>query len=179
MFLFISQPFFNIFFNQKHPKILVRQNLTLVFCNQVLQLDQCGRCLPDYTLFPTLARSSHNLPALTTISVKGACRLSDGGLRALVSSAPCLRSVNLSQCSLVTSGGISHLVDALGSVLRELYIDDCQSLDAILILPALTKLENLEVLSLSGIQSVCDDFLTQFVAVRGHHLKELNLTDCM
>ncbi|PQQ04660.1 hypothetical protein Pyn_27513 [Prunus yedoensis var. nudiflora] len=120
----------------------------------VLQLDQCGRCVADYILHSTLARSSNCLPALTTLSLSGACRLSDVGLSALVSSAPALRSLNLSQCSLLTSSSISTLADSLGSVLRELYLNDCQGIDALLILPALKKLEHLE------------------------SLKELVLTDC-
>lgn len=144
----------------------------------VLQLDQCGRCMPDYVLVAILARMSNILPALTTISLKGACRLSDVGLSALVGSAPALRSINLSQCSLLTSDGINTLADSLGYVLRELYIDDCQNIDTMLILPALSKLEHLEVLSLAGIQTVCDDFVIKFIAVHGHNIKELVLTDC-
>ncbi|KAK2974973.1 hypothetical protein RJ640_009132 [Escallonia rubra] len=144
----------------------------------VLQLDQCGRCLPDYVLHATLARSSNCLPALTTISLKGACRLSDVGLGSLLSSAPALRSINLSQCSLLTSDGINRLADSLGSVLRELYLDDCQSIDAMLIFHALSKMENLEVLSLVGLQTVCDDFVSQFLALCGDNIKELVLAEC-
>ncbi|XP_074363978.1 uncharacterized protein LOC141704678 isoform X2 [Apium graveolens] len=145
----------------------------------VLQLDQCGRCMPDYILYSTLGRSPNCLPALTTLSLKGACRLSDNGLNSLLSSAPALRSLNLSQCSLLTSGGINSLADSLGSVLRELYLDDCESIDPILILPALSKLEYLEVLSLAGLYTVCDDFICQLIALRGHKLKELVLADCV
>ncbi|KAF7149103.1 hypothetical protein RHSIM_Rhsim03G0227900 [Rhododendron simsii] len=144
----------------------------------VLQLDLCGRCMPDYILKATLARSPNSLPALTTISLNGAYRLLDAGLSALVMSAPALRSISLSQCSLLTSDGIKIIADSLGSVLRELYIDNCENIDAVLILPALLKLEHLEVLSLAGIETVCDDFIGKFVAVRGHHIKELVLTDC-
>ncbi|KAI8565346.1 hypothetical protein RHMOL_Rhmol03G0251700 [Rhododendron molle] len=144
----------------------------------VLQLDLCGRCMPDYILKATLARSPNSLPALTTISLNGAYRLLDAGLSALVMSAPALRSISLSQCSLLTSDGIKIIADSLGSVLRELYIDNCENIDAVLILPALLKLEHLEALSLAGIETVCDDFLGKFVAVRGHHIKELVLTDC-
>ncbi|PIN17003.1 hypothetical protein CDL12_10342 [Handroanthus impetiginosus] len=44
----------------------------------VLQFDQCGSCMPDYTLYAALARSPNSLPALTTISLKGAyCRKDD------------------------------------------------------------------------------------------------------
>lgn len=134
--------------------------------------------MPDYILKATLARSPNSLPALTTISLNGAYRLLDTGLSALVMSAPALRSISLSQCSLLTSDGIKIIADSLGSVLRELYIDNCENIDAVLILPALLKLEHLEVLSLAGIETVCDDFLGKFVAVRGHHIKELVLTDC-
>ncbi|VFQ97156.1 unnamed protein product [Cuscuta campestris] len=88
-------------------------------CNLVLQLDQCGHCLPDFTLIATLARLPNSLSALTTLPVKGTCRLSDTGLSALVSSAPSLRSINLSQCSLLSSDGIKCLSESLGSVLKE------------------------------------------------------------
>lgn len=134
--------------------------------------------MPDYVLKATLARSPNSLPALTTISLKGAYRLLDVGLSALVVSAPALRSINLSQCSLLTSDGIIIIADSLGSVLRELYIDNCDNIDAVLSLPALLKLEHLEVLSLAGMETVCDDFLCKLVAVRGQHIKELVLSDC-
>lgn len=135
--------------------------------------------MPDYILYTTLGRSPNCLPSLTTLSLKGACRLSDNGLSSLLSSAPALRSLNLSQCSLLTSGGINSIADSLGSVLRELYLDDCESIDPILILPALSKLEYLEVLSLAGLYTVCDDFISQLIALRGHKLKELVLADCV
>lgn len=146
---------------------------------QVLQLDQCGRCMPDYILYSTLGRSPNCLPLLTTLSLKGACRLSDAGLNTLLSSAPALRSVNLSQCSLLTIDSMNSIADSLGSALRELYIDDCESIDPILMLPALSKLEHLEVLSLAGLHAVCDDFICQLIALRGHNLKELVLADCV
>lgn len=145
----------------------------------MLQLDQCGRCLPDYVLLDTLAQSANNFPALITVSIRGACRLSDVGLKSLVSSAPAIRSLNLNQCSLLTFSSIDTLANSLGSNLRELYLDDCQSIDAMLMLPALTKLEQLEVLSLAGIESVCDEFIREFISIRGHNMKELVLTDCV
>ncbi|KAF5748427.1 F-box/LRR-repeat protein 4 [Tripterygium wilfordii] len=144
----------------------------------VLQLDQCGRCLPDYILHATLARSSKNLPALTRLSISGACRLSDVGLGVIVSSAPALRSINLNQCSLLTSTSIDTLANSLGSTICELYINDCLSIDAMLILPGLKKLQHLEVLSVGGIHTVCDDFVREYVIACGHNLKELVLADC-
>ncbi|XP_027331807.1 uncharacterized protein LOC113847121 [Abrus precatorius] len=146
---------------------------------EVLQLDQCGRCIPDYALHATLARSARWLPRLTSLSLSGACRLSDKGLQVLVSSAPVLRSINLSQCSLLTSASLNILANSLGSLLKELYLDDCQITDAALIVPALKKLEHLEVLSLAGIQTVCDEFIKDYITARGHNMKELVLKDCI
>ncbi|KAL8209282.1 hypothetical protein R6Q57_006014 [Mikania cordata] len=144
----------------------------------VLQLDQCGRCLPDYVLYATLAHLPGRLSVLTSISLKGACRLSDAGLNALVTCASALRSINLGCCSLLTSNAIINLADKLGSVLKELYIDECFGIDAKSILPALFKLQHLEVLSISRFETVNDIFITQFVAVQGYKMKELVLADC-
>ncbi|KAK7411849.1 hypothetical protein VNO78_03292 [Psophocarpus tetragonolobus] len=144
----------------------------------VLQLDQCGRCLPDYVIVATLAQSPRHLARLTTLSLSGACRISDGGLRALVSSAPALRSINLSQCSLLTSASIYILAESLKSFLKELYLDDCQSFDAALIVPALIEFEHLEVLSVAGIQTVCDEFVKNYIVARGQNMKELVLKNC-
>ncbi|TKY44452.1 DNA repair protein rhp7 [Spatholobus suberectus] len=145
---------------------------------QVLQLDQCGRCIPDYALLGTLSQSPRWLPRLTSLSLSGACRLSDKGLHVLVSSAPVLRSINLSQCSLLSSASVNILADSLGSLLKELYLDDCQIIDAAQIVPALKKLEHLEVLSLAGIQTVSDEFIKDYIIARGHNMKELVLKDC-
>ncbi|KAF4363604.1 hypothetical protein F8388_002145 [Cannabis sativa] len=144
----------------------------------VLQLDQCGRCLPDYILVDTLAKSANYLPALVTLSIRGACRLTDVGLKFLISSTPALRSLNISQCSLLTSSSIDTIAISLGSVLRELYLDDCQGIDAMLMLPAVKNLEQLEVLSLAGMESVCDTFIMEFIRSRGDNIKELILTNC-
>ncbi|XP_057748477.1 DNA repair protein rhp7-like [Arachis stenosperma] len=145
----------------------------------VLQLDQCGRCLADYVIYATLAQSRGHLPRLTSLSITGACRLSDLGLRALVSSAPALRSVNLSRCSLLTSSGIFHLAESLRSLLKELYLDECNGIDAALVLPALLELEHLEVLSVASVKTVCDEFVKDYITARGHNLKELVLQNCV
>ncbi|KAL8128535.1 hypothetical protein V2J09_017690 [Rumex salicifolius] len=142
----------------------------------VLQLDLCGRCMPDYVVQETLANKG--LPALTTLSLKGACRLSDEGLKTLISSAPALKSLNLSQCSLITNAGINAVADSLRSGLRELYLDDCQSLNVMLLMPELERLANLEVLSLAGIPSVSDKFLKQLIGSIGRNIKELALANC-
>ncbi|XP_058723215.1 DNA repair protein rhp7-like [Vicia villosa] len=145
----------------------------------VLQLDLCGRCLPDYVVVATLARSPKQLPNLTSLSLRGACRLSDGGLRTLVSSTPTLRSINLSMCSLLTSASLYILAETLKSLLKELYLDHCIGIDAALIVPALVEFEHLEVLSLAGIPTVCDTFVKDYIVARGHNMKELILKDCI
>lgn len=145
----------------------------------VLQLDHCGVCMPDYALPVTFAHSPNSLPALTSISLKGAYRFSDAGLSSLISSGPSLKSIDLSQCPLVTSEGICCLSKSLRLVLRELYIDHCQGVDAMVSLPELLELETLEVLSVAGIHTVCDDFVREVVSVHGCRLKHLGLADCI
>ncbi|KAL5098329.1 hypothetical protein RYX36_002656 [Vicia faba] len=145
----------------------------------VLQLDLCGRCLPDYVVVASLARSPKQLPKLTSLSLRGACRLSDGGLQALVFSTPTLGSINLSMCSLLTSASLYILAETLKSLLKELYLDHCLGIDAALIVPALVEFEHLEVLSVAGIPTVCDTFVTDYIVARGHNMKELNLKDCI
>lgn len=135
--------------------------------------------MADYLLFSTFGRSINCMPSLTTLSITGACRLSDAGLQAIVSSSPALRYINLSQCSLLTSTSIDVLADSLGLVLQELYINDCQSIDTTSVLPALKKLEGLEALSMAGIETVNDDFVREFVTARGGNLKELILVECV
>ncbi|XP_057428823.1 uncharacterized protein LOC130722188 [Lotus japonicus] len=145
----------------------------------VLQLDQCGRSLADYVIVATLAQSPRQLPRLVSLSVSGACRLSNVGLRALISSAPELRSLNLNLCSLLTSDSIDIIAESLKSVLKELYLDDCQGMSAALVVPALVKLEHLEVLSVAGIQTFSDKILKDYIIARGHNLKELVLKGCI
>ncbi|CAO2188485.1 unnamed protein product [Urochloa humidicola] len=146
---------------------------------QDLQLDISGRCLPDYILPTTLAKAPNCMPLLTKISLKGNYRLSDNGLDTIISAAPSLSSLNLCECSLLTSSGIVILADKLQSVLRELYIDDCTNVDAMTILPALQKINHLEVLSMSGIQSVCDKFVNELIPVHCSNMKELAFAGCL
>ncbi|KAF3341289.1 F-box/LRR-repeat protein 4 [Carex littledalei] len=146
--------------------------------NRELQLDLCGRCLPDYILRASLASAPNSLPSLTKLSLKGAYSLSDDGLAAIISSAPLLSSLNLCQCSLLTSEGITYLADNLGPALRELYIDNCQNVCAMSILPSLKKANCLEVLSMAGISSVSNKFVRELIPVCGSTIKELNFAGC-
>jgi len=145
----------------------------------VLQLDQCGRVITEDTLLSTLAKSPSCLSRLISLSLTGARRLTDKGLPLLVSSATALRSINLSQCSLLTFASLNILADSLGSILKELYLDDCILIDADLILSGLTRLEQLEVLSLAGVPTVSDKFIESYIIACGHNIKELVLKDSM
>lgn len=135
--------------------------------------------MPDYVLSSSLAHSSNSLPTLTTLSLSGGCRISDVGLSSIVSSAPALKSLNISRCSLLSSDSIGILANSLGSVLQELYIDDCQNMDPMAILPALKRLQQLQVLSVAGILKVCDNFVKEFLVACGHNMKALILSDCV
>ena len=146
---------------------------------KVLQLDLSGRCMPDYMLPVTLAKVPNCMPLLRKISLMGNYRLSDNGLDTIISVAPSLSSLNLSECSLLTSIGIDNLAKRLHSVLRELYIDECLNVEAMVILPALQKIKHLEVLSMSGIQSVCDKFVNELLPIHGSNIRELAFAGCL
>ncbi|KAL5065801.1 hypothetical protein RYX36_027538 [Vicia faba] len=145
----------------------------------VLQLDKCGRFMSEYTLPATLAKSPNSLSNLTILSLTGACRLTNEGLRLLVSSATELRSINLSQCSLLTYSSLEILADSLGSILKELRLDDCILIDVARILPALKQFKQLEVLSLAGVPSVSYKFIKSYFIACGHNIKDLVLKDCV
>ncbi|KAL3330180.1 hypothetical protein AABB24_034170 [Solanum stoloniferum] len=144
----------------------------------VLQLDLCGQPTLDHVLGTTIATASNSLPNLAILSLRGACRMSDRALEILVTSAPSLQSIDLSQCSLLTHASIGITANSLGSILKELCIDDCQSIDAIHILPSLEKMEHLELLSVAGIHGVCDQFVSELLTARGQNIKELNISRC-
>ncbi|KAG9458087.1 hypothetical protein H6P81_002595 [Aristolochia fimbriata] len=160
---------------EKLKQILARCETTKL---EVVQLDLSGRCVSDYLLSDTLASVPNNLPALISVSLKGACRLTDNGLKSLVNAAPLLSSINLSQCSLLSSAAISIISDTLGSVLKKLYIDDCQGIDAMSCIPSLKRLTSLEVLSVARVLNVGDKFIYELVSARGLNIRELGLADC-
>ncbi|KAL9673110.1 hypothetical protein QQ045_029363 [Rhodiola kirilowii] len=144
---------------------------------KVLHLAISGECKWDHALMsevfpPGIFR------ALSSLSLKGAVHLTDKGLGSLVQLAPSLQSLDLSQCPLITAIGVNTLAIWYGKTLEELYMDDCQGIDAMAMLPALTEFLNLQVLSVAGNYSVCDDFVRQFVAVRGSFMKELVFSSC-
>lgn len=143
---------------------------------QLVQLDLSGRCMPDYVLQTILAKSQYSFPSLVTLSLKGAYRLTDNVLSVLASSAPSLKSINLGKCSLITSCGIISLAEKLN--LTELYIDNCQKIDVMQILPALESMEHLKVLSVAGASTVCDTFILRLMHACGYNMRELVVADC-
>ncbi|XP_073129457.1 uncharacterized protein [Henckelia pumila] len=146
---------------------------------RILKLDLCGQCMIDVAFRDTFARSSNDFSRLAILSLRGACRLSDSGLKELLVAAPALRSINLGQCSLLTCDGVKFIADYLGSKLRELYIDDCQKIDAMQILPSFKKFRYLEVLSVANIQTVTDQFISEVIEACGESIKELDLANCL
>ncbi|KZV51848.1 hypothetical protein F511_06891 [Dorcoceras hygrometricum] len=144
----------------------------------VLQLDLCGQIMLDLAFKDMSSQSSNVFSSLSIVSLRGACRLSDSGLKELVLAAPNLLSINLGQCSLLTSDAITFIADRLGPNLRELYIDDCPKINAMLILPAFRKFKYLEVLSVGEIQSVTDEFISELINSCGQSIKELDLANC-
>lgn len=116
------------------------------------------------------------LQALVSLSLKGAVQLTDKGLGFIVQLAPTLGSLDISQCPLVSATGINVLSIWYGKTLEKLYVDDCTGIDAMAMLPALLKFMNLQVLSVAGNYSVCDEFVRHFLAVRGRRIKELVLS---
>lgn len=145
---------------------------------QVLQLDLCGQCRLDIGFRNILSRCSNSFSRLTILSLRGACRLSDNGLRDLVMSAPLLRSINMGQCTLLTSDSVNYIADILGSNLRELYIDECLKIDGKQILQAFKKFRYLEVLSVAELQTIDDHFVKGLVNSCCQSLKELDFANC-
>ncbi|WOL09379.1 F-box/LRR-repeat protein 14 [Canna indica] len=143
---------------------------------EVLQLDLCGRCMSTYVLQTALAKSQTGFTSLMRLSLKGAYRLTDNALSLLASSAPSLRSIDLGKCSLITSCGIISLAEKLN--LEELYIDYCMRIDVMQILPMLEKLTHLEVLSVSGVPTVSNDFVLRMMLARGYKMRVLVFACC-
>lgn len=133
----------------------------------------------DVAFRDIFARSSDSFSRLAIVSLRGACRLSDSGLKELLVAAPALRSINLGQCSLLTYNGVNFIADYLGSNLRELYIDDCQKIDAMQILPSFKKFRYLEVLSVANVQTVTDQFISEVIKSCDQSMKELDLANCL
>ena len=66
----------------------------------------------------------------------------------------------------------------LAPIIKELCMESCQQLEAFKIFPALKKMQNLEVLSVVGMEGVTDEFVSELLACLGYDLKEISLFGC-
>ena len=66
----------------------------------------------------------------------------------------------------------------LAPIIKELHMESCQRLEAFNIFPALKKMQKLEVLSMAGIASANDEFVSELLAYLGCDLKEISLFGC-
>jgi DNA repair protein RAD7 len=145
---------------------------------QVLELGFCGRGLSTQCLTSTIATGPGNLPMLTTVSFRGAYRLSDQGVAALVEAAPNLTSLDLTQCSLLSIASVKSVGDVLGPKLKSFSLEGCDKLDAMQLLPILLQMTNLQKLSLSGVGGMKDEIVSELAVTLGPYLEELRLADC-
>ncbi|CAK9213214.1 unnamed protein product [Sphagnum jensenii] len=145
---------------------------------EVLELGMCGRGLSDQCLTATFATGPGALSSLTLVALRGAYRLTDKGVSALLQAAPCLTSVNLSQCSLLTEGAVKAVADCLGTQLCALSLEGCAQMDGLKLLPVLLQMPCLKKLSLSGVGGVKDEVVSELAVVLGSTLEELHLADC-
>ncbi|CAI7879844.1 unnamed protein product [Closterium sp. NIES-54] len=145
---------------------------------ELVDLSMCGRSLSDTCLTTTLLRAPASLPALRSLSLQGAYRLSDASLPLLALSAPSLAHLSLLHCPLLSSPAVSTLLSSLSSSLKTLRLDGCTQLNAHALLPGLGALTGLTCLSLSGVPSVTDTMLADLLPAVGGHLRELSLAHC-
>ncbi|CAK9856853.1 unnamed protein product [Sphagnum jensenii] len=138
----------------------------------------CGRGLSDQCLTATFATRPGALSSLTLVALRGAYCLTDKGVSALLQAAPCLTSVNLSQCSLLTEEAVKAVADCLGTQLCALSLEGCAQMDGLKLLPILLQMPCLKKLLLSGVGGVKDEVVSELAVVLGSTLEELHLADC-
>ncbi len=117
-------------------------------------------------------------PLSHLVALRGAYRLTDKGVSALLQAAPCLTSVNLSQCSLLTERVVKAVADCLGTQLCALSLEGCAQMDGLKLLLVLLQMPCLKKLSLSGVGGVKDEVVSELAVVLGSTLEELHLADC-
>eukprot|EP00850_Spirogloea_muscicola_P000622 SM000002S05702 [mRNA] locus=s2:1777468:1780750:+ [translate_table: standard] len=145
---------------------------------EVLELGMCGRCLSDQGLAATICAAPGSMPRLASLSLRGGYRLSDVGLLSILRAAPCLESVELRQCSLVTEAGIDLIAVNAGDRLVNLSLEDCGQLDGMKLVGALVRLPKLRRLALSGVANVSDVIVEAIVGALGPSLEDLKLANC-
>ncbi|KAL3687512.1 hypothetical protein R1sor_013821 [Riccia sorocarpa] len=145
---------------------------------EALELTMCGRGITDHCLATICAKVGNSFPELQTLVLKGAYRLVDQGVTRMLKTAPNLRSVDLTQCSLITESSVEAIADALGKGLESLVLDSCSQLNGIKLLPALLKMPHLRKLRLSRIPDVTDGVISELLVPLRFTLQELGLCHC-
>lgn len=153
---------------------------------QRMELQFCGRGFGDSAVEAILQQGKSSLgentqaavmPLLEAISLSGAYRLSDKGLRALVESSPSLKSLKLESCTRVADGG-STCLSALCGVAESLEVLSLKlcDMDDNNLLHVLPKLQSLQHLELDGQPYITDTLICEIAA--NLPLKSLHLAGC-
>lgn len=117
--------------------------------------------------------------ALSHLSLMGAFKLTDAGLRDLLLAMPHLRSLSLEQCSRVTDAALTLVRETLAPGLRNLNLSYCTGLgkDALVQFFTASPLPALQGVHLEGVLAVDDDVL-RAIGDRCTALQELSVASC-
>ncbi|CAH8251761.1 unnamed protein product [Arabidopsis lyrata] len=140
---------------------------------QVLILYFCAQAHTD----SLLSISSNRFPVLSSLSLRGAFRLTDNALDSISKAAPSLELIDLSECSMLTSFAMVILVNNFGATLRGLDIEGCQ-IDLSQVSEVVKNFKSLEYFSIAGVEGVDDGFVVKFLEVCGSKLTGLSLARC-
>ncbi|KAL2631438.1 hypothetical protein R1flu_016124 [Riccia fluitans] len=145
---------------------------------QALELTMCGRGITDHCLATLCAKGGNSFPELQSLVLKGAYRLVDQGVTRMLNTSPRLKSVDLTQCSLISEHSVEAIADTLGATIESLVLDNCSQLSGLKLLPALRKIPHLRKLSLAGIPQVTDGVISELLVPLRFDLQELGLRYC-
>ncbi|KAI5067561.1 hypothetical protein GOP47_0018089 [Adiantum capillus-veneris] len=142
-----------------------------------LHLGFCGRALSEHCLLTTIA-SPATSTLLKSISLRGAYRLSDQGLEALLQASPQLVHLDLSNCSFLTNASMEAVVRCVGQTIESLVLDGCPNLNAMVLVHNIVRLAKLRKLSLAEVGGVTDEVVSELCVQLGLNLKQLVLARC-
>lgn len=142
-----------------------------------LHLGYCGRALSERCLSSTIASPS-TTTLLKSILLKGAYRLSDQGLEALLQVSPQLLHLDLSNCSFLTNASVGAVARCVGQTLESLVLDGCPNLNATIFLHDIVQLKKLQRISLAEVGGITDEVVSELCVQSGSNLKELVLARC-
>ncbi|MCO5554982.1 hypothetical protein L7F22_008521 [Adiantum nelumboides] len=142
-----------------------------------LHLGYCGRALSERCLLTTIAGPA-TVTLLKSISLRGAYRLSDQGLEALLQASPQLVHLDLSNCSFLTNAFMGAVARCVSQTIESLVLDGCSNLNATVLVHEIVQLAKLQKLSLAEVGGVTDEVVTEICVQLGSSLKELALAGC-